>query len=563
VKLPELLDCQSEALVRGRQHILDGRKRIIVVLPTGGGKTVVMSAIIHSARRNFNSKILIVVHSIELINQAVAELEEWGITEIGVIRANDRRYAPLMPVQVASIQTLSRRDIEWFQPSIVFVDECHRAAADTYMTNVFDAYPDAIHFGLSATPCRADGKPLGRNFGGPYDALEVAAQYSDLILAKFISEPRCFSVPEKPDLSQIHTVAGDYNLEELEEVMMGQALVGGIFKRWSELYACDGHKRATVIFATSIKHSREIEKLFQDNGVNIAHLDGTTPMEVRKSMLARLSSGELQAITNVGVLEEGWNCPPAKCGILARPTKSLRLYMQQVGRFLRPCCGCGHVPADHDHGACTKCGCLNMGLVTPFILDHAGNFDRHQAPHTDRIWSLDEAPQKSKSAGNFKVCPDCYAYIASHTRVCPHCDHSFERQMEEEERMREVNVPLVERTQAIDPRRRDFDAFFEEARKKGYKPTWASVRYKEKYGDWPPYAWAQFAKASFDNDLQWQTKHSRNEIWRERRRIERAEEERPTEDKLMEMADKAFKEWDPVDFALLSPEEQERIREPK
>lgn len=521
MKLPELLKCQNDALVRGREHILAGRKRIIIVLPTGGGKTVVMSAIIHSARRNFNAKILVVVHSIELIDQAVAELEEWGITEVGVIRANDKRYAPLMPVQVASIQTLARRDIEWFQPTLVFVDECHRAAADTYLTNVFDAYPDAIHFGLSATPCRADGKPLGRQHGGPYDALEVAAQYSDLIGAKFISEPRCFSIPEKPDLSQVHTIAGDYNLEELEEVMMGQALVGGLFKRWNELYACDGVKRPTVIFATSIAHSREIEKMFQENGVSIAHLDGTTPTEVRRNMLARLTSGELQVITNVGVLEEGWNCPPAKCGILARPTKSLRLYMQQVGRFLRP-----------------------WNDVVPFILDHAGNFDRHQAPHTDRIWSLDKEPEKSKSAGDFKICPDCYAYITAHSQTCPHCEHSFAREIAEAERMREVDVPLVERTQAIDPKRRFFDDMFEEARKKGYKPTWASVKFREAYGGWPPWAWSQWAQASYDNDLQWQAKHSRNEVWRARRKAERQEEERPTEDKLMDMADKMMAEWD-------------------
>lgn len=495
---------------------------------------MVAASIIHSARKNFNAKILFVAHRIELIDQAVAELRDWGVTEVGVIRADDRRYAPLMPVQVASISTLARRDVEWFQPAIVFVDECHRAAADSYLENVFEIYPDAVHFGLSATPCRADGRPLGKKYGGPYDALEIAATYSDLIADKFIAEPRCFSIPEKPDLSSVHTVAGDYNLDELEEVMMGQAVVGGIFKRWSELYDCDGVKRPTVVFATSIKHSREIEKLFQENSVTIAHLDKDTPIEVRRGMLARLASGELQVITNVGILEEGWNCPPAKCGILARPTKSLRLYMQQVGRFLRP-----------------------WNDVTPFILDHAGNFDRHLAPHTDRFWTLDEPPKHMKSAGDFKVCPDCYAYIASHLKECPHCKHSFARQMEEEARLREVNVPLVERTQAIDPKRRDFDKWVDEARKKGYKPTWASVQFKEKYGGWPPWSWSGHAKAMFEADLQWQNKLSRNEVWRARRK---AEEETTTDDKLIAMADEAFKIWDPVDFALLSPEEQERIQ---
>jgi DNA repair protein RadD len=553
--IPVLREYQEAALIAGRQHILEGRRRVIFMIPTAGGKGVIAASIIHSARKNFNAKILFLADRVELIDQIVEQLAKWGITEVGVIRSDDKRYAPLMPVQVASVATLMRREL-WFTPTIVIHDECHHAVADSWI-RIFDQFPDAVHLGFSATPVRNDGKSLGRKYGGPFDAIEIAANYSDLIADGFISEPRCFSSPDKykPDLSGVHTIDGDYNLDELEEVMAGKALISGLFERWKELHG----GRKTIIFATKIRHSQTIVAEFREQGIVAEHLDGSTPLEVRRSILNRFEHGDLQIVSNCQVLTEGVDIPIAKCIVQARPTKSIVFYLQTVGRALRPCCECSHVPNDHDQGACTKCGCLDMKLIVPFILDHAGNFDRHSAPHIDRIWTLDDPPRKSKSAGDFKVCPECYAYIASYMKTCPHCEHSFAKQMEEEEkRLREVNVPLVERTQAVDPKRRDFDSFVDQARKKGYKPTWASVQFKEKYGGWPPWSWSTHAKAMFEADLQWQNKLARNEVWRERRK---AEEETTTEEKLIAMADVAFKDWDPVDVALMSPEERAKLQE--
>lgn len=507
---PVLRPFQERSIVAIRQHILDGRKRIILCSVTGSGKTVLAAAIIHSARRNFDAKILFIAHRMELIDQAVEQLAKWGVTEVGVIRADDKRSAPLMPVQVASIQTLARREL-WFVPNIIFVDECHHAAADSYMKAIFDAFPDSVILGLSATPARADGKALGRVVGGPFDAIEVASTYTDCIADGFIAEPQCFSTPAPPDLSHVHTIAGDYNLEELEEVMLGDTLVGGIVERWKELH--DG--RRTIVFATGVQHSQAIVAQFHAAGIRAAHLDGTTPLDLRRSILAHLESGELEVVSNCQVLTEGVDLPAAKCIVLARPTKSLVLYLQTVGRALRP-----------------------WNNIRPRILDHAGNFDRHGAPHEDREWSLDAPPRKI-SEGKFRVCPACYAYIKSHLKECPHCGHVFVAEIRPAPAS--VNLPLVERTQAADPKRREFDKLLDEARRKGYKPGYVGAKFKEKYGNWPPWSWSQQAVATFEADAQWQMKLSHNETWRARRR---AEDETSTDDKLIAMADEVFRKWD-------------------
>ena len=506
---PTLRPFQERALAAGRQHILNGRKRIILCAPTGSGKMVCAAAIICSAR-TFNKKILFIAHRLELIDQAVEQLEKWGVTEVGVIRADDRRAAPLMPVQVASIATLARRET-WFIPDIVIHDECHRSLSDSWM-KIFREFPDSVHIGFTATPCRADGKPLGKIAGGPFDALEIVATYSELIAAGFIATPGCFSAPPalRPDLSGVHTVAGDYDLGELEAVMDGTAIIGGLYERWKDLHG----DRRTVIFATGIQSSQHITSHFQAQGVRAVHLDGNTPLEVRRSILERLESGDLEVVSNVGVLEEGWDCPPAKCIIQARPTKSLRLYMQQIGRALRP-----------------------WNNIQPIILDHSGNFDRHGAPHEDREWSLDVPPNRKKES-RYKTCPKCYAYIPSNARECPHCTHSF---VVKNDTLftprREVNIPLVERQVSPDRERAFFEKVAREAKSKGFKPGYASAKFKEQYDRWPPWDWSQELKAQYEGDPIWKAKLS----YREERRAHYAERDaQQTNDQLVSMAEQVM-----------------------
>jgi superfamily II DNA or RNA helicase len=341
---------------------------------------------------------------------------------------------------------------------------------------------------------------------------------------------------QAPDLSKVHTVGGDFDIGELEEIMVGEALVSGIYERWKELH--DGRK--TVIFATGVQHSQSIVKKFHENGVKAAHLDGNTPEGLRREILAMLEDGRLDVVSNCQILTEGWDQPSVKCIILARPTKSLVLYMQMCGRPLRPCCECLHVPEDHigDDKVCSKCGCTGFKALTPLILDHAGNYDRHRAPHIDREWSLDTPPKHPKES-KFKTCPECFAYIPSNARECPHCKHSFVV-VQPFTPPREHDVPLVER-KPVSEKREFFEKKLREARANGYKPGYVSAKYKDEYGAWPPWSWGEEVMLIFDQDPTWQSRLARKEEWRAKRR---AEEGAGKDERLVQMTEAAMKEWD-------------------
>lgn len=460
---------------------------------------------------------LFVAHRIELIDQTVETLGRLGITEVGVIRADDKRTAPLMPVQVASIATLVRRELPWV-PDLVFIDECHRAMADSYVTYIFDAFPDSVIIGLTASPIRGDGKPLGKKTGGQFDALEVAATYSDLIRDGFVAEPVIYSCPERPDLSSVHTVAGDFSLDELETAMRKTTLTGNIVTEWKRL----SEGRRTVVFATGIAHSLEIVSRFHEAGVRAAHIDGSTPEEIRAEIGRKLRDGDLEVISNCSVYAEGWDEPCVKCLVLARPTKSLSLYLQTAGRALRP-----------------------WNDVRPIILDHAGNFDRHGAPHEDREWNIDSPPM-SRSEARFKTCPKCYAYIASNARECPYCGHSFAAEIRERE-IRETHDQLVKRDVQADQQQIFFEQQLVKARRLGLKPGFAAFKFKEKYGRWPPWAWSQWANREFAGDEGW--KRRQQERQAARRNDDSGVDPREEDQKLTDMAQQMFDGWDPKNEA--------------
>jgi DNA repair protein RadD len=464
---PELRPYQAGGIEAARQHVREGRQRVILCLPTGGGKSVVMASIIQSARRNFDVLVLVIAHRIELIDQAVNHLERWGVTEVGVIMAQDARTAPLMPVQVASIQTLARRDLP--AADIVFIDEAHRALGATYQ-RVIAGYPEASIFGLTATPIRSDGKPMGDVF----EAIEPIASYSQLIADGFIVEPRCFGAPREPDLSKVKTIAGDFDLGGLEFAMSQAEILGDTVAEWQRR----SEGRRTVVFACTVAHSIAIACKFEVAGARVAHVDASTPEDERREIGARLRSGDLQVVTNVGIYTEGWDEPCVKCIILARPTKSLGLYMQMAGRALRPWDG-----------------------VTPILIDQGGNVDRFGFPTDDREWSLtsEQKPRQRKPS----KCIKCGAFLRHYP--CTEC--GFAPEISPREIVERPAVELSERKARVppaDPKRALFDASLREAQRRGFKPGYPSAKVKEKFGEWPPWAWGQEVKQLYETDEDWQ-----------------------------------------------------------
>lgn len=472
----QLRPYQVASIEEVRAAIRAGKRRIMLTIPTGGGKTFTSASIIISAFGK-GKRSLFVAHRLELIDQTVRAFARLGITSVGVIRAGDRRTDPKQPIQVASIQTLARRKQQ--DVDLIIIDEAHRASSASYTKHLFERHPNAVIIGLSATPCRADGKPLGKHF----DELVIGARYSQLIEEGHIVAPLVYSTPVLPDMTTVRTSGGDFNQDDLEAAMNKGALIGDLFTQWNK------HPRhRTVVFAVSVAHSKAIVEMFVDNGVAAEHLDGTTPEEQRKAILARLESGATTLVSNVGVLCEGWDLPACKICVLARPTKSLNIYMQMGGRIFRP-----------------------WGDITPIVLDHGGNVDRHGLPHEDRDWSLTKKPKKVGSS-HVKNCPACFAFIAASYAVCPHCQHEFTAPVSDVDKPKVEPVPvdLALRTlDGDDAKLAFFRRLHRQCRDRGWKFGAAIYRYEERFGEPPEQSWIMALKSDFRRDDEWKDRIKR------------------------------------------------------
>jgi DNA repair protein RadD len=472
----ELRPYQLRALGEVRQAIRDGHKRILLQLPTGAGKTLTGASMLAGALAKGNRS-LFAAHRLELIDQTVATFARLGILSLGVVRSQDKRADPDQPIQVCSIQTLGRR-APLREIKVVFIDEAHRSCSKSYVKHLFEAYPDAVFIGLTATPCRADGKPLGAH----WTKMIHGATYSELIAAGHLVAPTVVTTPILPDLSSVRTTMGEYNAEDLEAAVNKRALIGNLLAEWQKW--SDG--RLTVAFAVSVAHSMAIVDMFREAGVAAEHLDGETPEEERRAILSRLAAGTTRLVSNVGVLCEGWDCPPVKCLLVARPTKSLALWMQMAGRILRP----------------------HEGLI-PIILDHGGNVDRVVngeplgMPHQDREWSLLDRP-KRKGVMPTKCCKTCFSYVQASLAVCPHCGADFPVAVSppppEPTAMTHVELALRDAGEQIAMKLRGvlppeskaaatFIGLVKDAEDRGYDMRWVTFQYKQCVGHWPPKKW--------------------------------------------------------------------------
>lgn len=481
----ELRPYQHRAIDEIRSAIRVGKRRILLVLPTGAGKTLTSGSMIVSSLAK-EKRCLFVAHRLELIEQSVAAFSRLGVTTMGVIRASDRRRDSSQPVQVASIQTLARRvQLDY---DLVFIDEAHRAIATTYTKHVFERHAKAVIIGLTATPCGANGRPLGTHF----DHLIIGARYSELIAGGHIVAPLVYSTPVLPDLSTVRTSDGEYNQADLEAAVNRGALIGDIGTQWLK------HPRQrTVVFAVSVAHSKAIAAMFQGLGVRAEHLDGTTPEDERRAILGRLATGETEIVSNCGVVIEGWDLPACKTIVLACPTKSLSKFMQTAGRCLRPWNG-----------------------VTPLVLDHGGNVDRHGLPHEDREWSLTTKVKKGSGAPPVKACPACFAFVGAAAVNCPHCGHVFVAVVKERADVEPVIVDLALRTlNGDDAKLAFFRQLHKSCRERGWKSGAAVHRYFARFNEDPPAHWVAALQSDYRTDVEWKQRVS------EKQREKRAREE--------------------------------------
>lgn len=395
---------------------------------------------------------LFLVHRLELVEQAAERFRRHGI-QAGIIQG-DTPTTPEAPVQVASVQSLSRRTKP--PATLVITDEAHHAVAGSF-ADVIEAYPDAFHVGITATPYRLDGRGLGTLF----EEIIVAAYPHELVELGYLVKPRIYTAPP-PDLAGIRKVAGDYAQGQLSERMT--SLVGDVVRTWEKL----GQSRKTVAFAVDIAHSKALTERFLEAGVPAEHFDGSDDRPTRRAVLDRFRSGEIKVLSNCSLISEGFDLPEIGVVQMARPTASRALYKQQIGRAMRPAEG--------------KSDCV--------LLDNAGNFSRFGDPLDVEEYSLTDEV-KIPHETPVKPCKNCFAIIPASARICPYC--GFEPPVEPHV-VTETDEELVE-TSVINARYQQmgfeervclYRKLLSDAGMAGYRPGWAAFRYKSKFGDWPP-----------------------------------------------------------------------------
>ena len=365
---------QAAAVQAARARIAASVRRLMINAPTGAGKTLLAAAIVKLAVEK-NRRVLFLAHRRELVDQCCNKLQDAGILHYGTIMAGSKRLSADAPVQVASIQTLIRRELP--PADIVIIDEAHRAVSRTYLS-IMANYPRAVLLGLSATPERLDGKGLDELF----DDMIVVETVPRLIEQGYLVKPVGYEGP-KPDLSGVKIKRGDYDETQLAEAMDKPKLVGDLVSNWKRL----AEGRLTVAFASSVDHAKHIASEFWAAGVPAAAVSGKTPKAEREAILNDWRKGYLKVVANCFVLTEGFDMPELSCAILARPTKSESLYLQMAGRVLRP------FPGKSD----------------ALILDHGGCWAAHGGPHIERQWSLEGAAKRRKDQdpGTVDACDAC------------------------------------------------------------------------------------------------------------------------------------------------------------
>ena len=295
-------------------------RSVMVQMPTGTGKTVVLAELVKRLKmKNEGLKILIVAHRRELVEQIKATIKRMNM---------DSRN-----ITVESIQTISRRiDALDFIPSLVVIDEAHHALAKTYKM-MWDAWPDARFLGLTATPCRLNGK-------GFTDLFVVLVQSWDIptfIKEKWLSTYDFVSIKSDGvtqrliDSLQKRGADGDYQNKEMDMLLNKRPSIERLYQSFEEY----GKDRKGIVYAINISHAKKIMELYQEHGIKAVAIDSKTPAAQRQADIEAFKNGDIQVLVNVDIFSEGFDCPDVEFVQLARPTLSLAKYLQMVGRGLR------------------------------------------------------------------------------------------------------------------------------------------------------------------------------------------------------------------------------------
>ena len=315
-----LRDYQQEMKLRLFEE-WEFHRNVMVQMPTGTGKTHLLAAIVREFLRGSGSRVWIVAHRRELVEQIEETVSRHGMSK------EDGR------VRVMSIQWLSRnRKSMDEEPDLIVIDEAHHALAETYRI-LWENYPEARKLGMTATPCRLNGK----GFTDLFDSLITSWTVAEFIGKGWLSSFDYVSIRANSreqrliDSLKKRGADGDYQVKEMNEVLNRETSIGRLYES-VERYACG---KKGIVYAVSIAHARRIAACYSSHGLEAVAIDSRTPASERRELVEDFRRGKVKVLVNVDIFSEGFDCPDVEFVQLARPTLSLAKYLQQVGRGLR------------------------------------------------------------------------------------------------------------------------------------------------------------------------------------------------------------------------------------
>lgn len=431
-------------------------RRVLLVAPTGSGKTQIFSYVAKGAREK-NKRVLVLAHRRELIRQISDALNNWNVGH-GLILSGSKRM-PKDNVVLGNVFSVVRRVPLLAPPDLIIIDETHHLLPENTLGRVVAAFPAARLLGVTATPMRSDSRSLGDCF----DVLVDGPSVAELTELEWLSPTEVYA-PAKPDLTGVKTRMGDFNTTQLEAAMDKPKITGSAVSHYLKL--CPN--ASAIAFTVSIKHAKDVAAEFVASGVSAASVDGGMSDTDRDAVLNGLRNGSIKVVTSCEILGEGFDAPVVECAILLRPTQSLGLYLQQVGRAIR----------------------VSPGKTRTIILDHSGNTLRHGFIDEPRAWSLEglQGRKKTDKPPSVRQCPKCFAAHRP-APVCPMCSYVYEVEGRTVEQVAGDLVKVVDpksltRSDILgtddapnERRRKEMDYLARVARGRGYKNPegWAHV----------------------------------------------------------------------------------------
>ena len=393
----------------------DGALNVLAVMPTGAGKTVLLSDII---KENVGAS-AVIAHRQELVSQISLALAVNGVRHRLIAPNNVIKfivsqhiadtgqswYEPASLVAVAGVDTIVRRVDElgdWLASVRLWViDEAHHVVTGNKWGKAVELFPNARGLGVTATPLRADGKGLGRHADGVFDVMVEGPSMRGLIDRKFLTEYRIFAPPSDLDLSDVKMskATGDYNKDGVKRAVRSSQITGDVVKHYQRI----APGKLGVTFATDVETATEIAAQFNEAGIAAEVVSAKTKPAVRAEVLRRFKARQIMMLVNVDLFGEGFDLPAIEVVIMARPTASYGLFVQQFGRALR----------------------IMSGKIHALIIDHVNNVIRHGLPDAPREWTLDRREKRSSGTPDdvipVRSCPACTGVYEKIHKSCPYC----------------------------------------------------------------------------------------------------------------------------------------------